>query len=104
MIYAYTMENRALSWGIIPHIIDDFGFAWIAFVLNPAGNAPKLLSHTFLHANLPHLVANLVFFAFFGPAVEREAGHLLFAFLYLVWGAAAAVVQGAFQPYGAGLI
>jgi membrane associated rhomboid family serine protease len=104
MIYAFVMEMRALRWGIINHVMEDFAFAWTPFVNDWVANAPKLLSHTFLHANQAHITGNLIFFALFAPAVERGTGHFLFVVLYLIWGVAAACTQGFFEPYSSGMI
>ena len=104
MVYAFGMERHAMSWGIINQMMDDFSFNWTAFLSNPMGNWPRFISHTFMHANTSHIVGNVIFFLLFAPAVERETGHLLFAFLYMVWGVAAASLQGFFEPYSQGLI
>jgi len=104
MIYAFIMEMRALRWGIINHVMEDFAFAWNPFLQNQWGNLPKLLSHTFLHANTAHIAGNLIFFALFAPAVERATGHVLFVVLYLVWGVSAACTQGFFEPFSSGMI
>lgn len=104
MIYAFGMEMRALRWGFLNHVMDDFAFAWTPFLENPGMEFPKLLSHTFLHANAAHIVGNLIFFALFAPAVERAVGHAAFAALYLVWGVAAAATQGFFEPFSGGMI
>ena len=104
MIYAFTKEMHAVRWGIMDHVMDDFAFAWGPFVAHPLANLPKLLSHTFLHANTAHITGNLIFFALFAPAVERATGHMLFIALYLLWGVAAACAQGFFEPFGSGMI
>jgi membrane associated rhomboid family serine protease len=104
MIYTFTMEMHAFRWGIINHVMEDFAFAWTPFVSRPWPNLPRLLSHTFLHANTAHITGNLIFFALFAPAVERSTGHILFAVLYLIWGVSAACTQGFFEPYSSGMI
>jgi membrane associated rhomboid family serine protease len=104
MFYAFGMELHAFRWGIIGHVMDDFAFAWPRFLEDPLSQLPRLLSHTFLHANQAHIVGNVVFFLIFAPAVERTFGHLLFAVCYLIWGVAAACTQGFFEPFGSGMI
>ncbi len=104
MFYAFAMERRARDWGILNTIIDDLGFSWIAFQAHPLANIPRLLSHSFLHANESHIIGNVIFFVLFAPAVEREMGHFMFLFLYLVWAAVSACTQGYFEPYSNGLI
>jgi membrane associated rhomboid family serine protease len=52
-----------------------------------------LFTACFLHANLWHLLGNLLFLWVFGPRVEREFGPFLFCLLYLFWGIFATLVQ-----------
>jgi len=49
----------------------------------------------FLHANLPHLLGNLLFLYLFGPGVEYALGSPRFALYYLFWG----LVAGATHVY-----
>lgn len=104
MAYTFGMERRAANWGIIGRMMDDFAFAWAAFAADPWRELPRMLSHTFLHANASHLMGNVAFFLLFAPAVERATGSLRFVCLYVVWGAAAAAAQGFFEPYSLGMI
>ncbi|MBV9080469.1 MAG: rhomboid family intramembrane serine protease [Elusimicrobia bacterium] len=104
MIYAFGMEKHAMEWGIINRLMNDFSFAWVPFRDDPWNNFPRLLSHTFLHANTAHITGNLIFFLLFAPAVEQATGHLLVVVLYFLWGIAAAVTQGFFEPYASGLV
>jgi membrane associated rhomboid family serine protease len=46
----------------------------------------KTVTSMFLHADLAHLVANLLFLYAFGPSVERVLGGFRFALYYLFWG------------------
>ena len=71
-------------------------FAFVV-VLNPTmmekvgfdSSSPHLttaLTSLFVHANLLHLLGNMVFLAAVGPAVEAAAGTLRFACVYLLGG------------------
>lgn len=55
-----------------------------------APRAPALLSSAFLHADLEHLLGNMVFLLLLGLLVEGALGGLLFLLLYLVAAAGAA--------------
>ena len=46
----------------------------------------KAFTSIFLHANLWHLLVNLIFLQAFGPTIERTLGGLRFALYYLFWG------------------
>ncbi|MBC8141131.1 MAG: rhomboid family intramembrane serine protease [Armatimonadetes bacterium] len=60
----------------------------------------RLLSGLFLHADLLHLLGNLVMLSVFAPAVEGRLGAARFAALYLVAGA----LSNAFQCLVAGVL
>lgn len=42
-----------------------------------------LVTHAFVHADLPHLLFNMITFFFFGPRLESHMGTVRFAVLYL---------------------
>ena len=52
-----------------------------------------LLTSAFLHANLPHIIFNLIFLAVFAPRVEDYFGGIKFMLYYLFWGVSAAMIQ-----------
>ncbi len=65
-----------------PDLIDQFGF-------NPQRpNAQSVVTSLFLHANLVHLLANMLFLAAVGAAVELATGTLRFVIVYFVSGLA----------------
>lgn len=53
----------------------------------------RLFTSIFLHANLPHMVTNVVFLFAFGPSVEAALGGVRFALFYLFWGVVAFLAQ-----------
>jgi membrane associated rhomboid family serine protease len=57
---------------------------------------PRLVAHQFLHADLVHLLFNMVFLWAIGGLIESVWGPWLLAGLYLASGVAAALVHGAF--------
>jgi len=103
-VYVFSCEKRAMQWGIINYLLDDFAFSWTHFLANPFSQTPNLVSHTFLHANEAHIIGNLLFFLLFAPAVERTMGSLFFLVSYVFWGCVAALTQGFFSPFTSGLI
>jgi membrane associated rhomboid family serine protease len=57
-----------------------------------------LVTHTFIHAGLLHLIGNLFIFYLVGPAMEDVWGRPLFAVFYVLSGAVAALVFVARYP------
>lgn len=63
-----------------------------------------LVSHLFLHANMLHLLVNVLALWFVGPEVEFLLGRLRYLLLYLVSGAVGGLLQTAFSPPGLPLV
>jgi len=61
-------------------------------------NAPTFISSLFLHANLGHLLGNMLFLWAFGPRIEEEVGRPAYIFLYLVGGVVATGTHCLAQP------
>ncbi|MFI5386566.1 MAG: rhomboid family intramembrane serine protease [Fimbriimonadales bacterium] len=49
-----------------------------------------ILTSMFMHANLVHIVGNMLFLLVFGPAIEAALGSPKYALYYLAWGVVAA--------------
>lgn len=72
-----------------------------AYGLVPAAwTVSSLITSQFLHADLLHLVGNLLFLALAGGGVEERIGRLAYLTLYLAGGAVAALVHIAACPGG----
>jgi membrane associated rhomboid family serine protease len=80
-------ERSALRAG---HPFYQWGFVPAEITL------PRLLVHQFLHADLVHLLFNMIFLWAVGGLIESVWGPWLLAGLYLASGVAAALVHGAF--------
>ncbi len=59
---------------------------------------PTMLTHMFLHANLSHLLSNMIALLFLGYALERRIGNLQFLGIYLTCGVLAALAFGLLDP------
>jgi len=70
--------------------IADLGVMRTTSVLH--GQLWRLLTATYLHANLPHLLFNMLGLYFFGPALERVWGPRQFLFVYTLAGVFANVI------------
>jgi membrane associated rhomboid family serine protease len=86
-------EWAAVWGGFVParvaHLTNDDGL--MLLWLTP-------LTAAFLHANILHLAANMVFLAFCGRATEAVLGPIGLIVLYLLGAYAAAAVQYLFDP------
>jgi len=58
-----------------------------------AKNLHTLLTSMFLHANIPHIIGNMLFLYIFGDNVEDAFGHLRYLLFYLITGLAADFVH-----------
>ena len=56
---------------------------------NPVG----IVGHILLHADLFHLIGNLIFLWVFGNAINGNAGHLAYLLLYLAFGVAGGIAH-----------
>jgi membrane associated rhomboid family serine protease len=88
-----AVEPFMRRWGLVPADVLESVRGQVA----PAALV-TLLTSTFLHAGWLHLLANLLYLAVFGPAVERRVGGLRFAVLYLVSGLAGSLAYLVAQP------
>jgi membrane associated rhomboid family serine protease len=69
-------------WGVVPADV----------------KAPALVTHTFIHAGILHLLGNLFILYLVGPAMEDAWGRPLFAVFYILAGIVAALVFVARYP------
>ena len=96
-------------------IINVLVFFGATFLLPPGGQrilylAPfgsdsfeafQIVTHMFMHADIPHLLFNMLMLYFLGPMVEQALGSKKFLILYLASGFGAMLAHTAFFPYTA---
>lgn len=63
-----------------------------------------VFTHLFLHANLLHLMVNVLALWFVGPEVEFMLGRVKYVILYVLSGVAGGLLQTVFSPPGAELV
>ncbi len=78
--------------------VTNYGFVPGRFFAAPLAEVLTLLSSTFIHGGLTHLVGNMFFLYVFADNIEDRMGHLPFVLFYLVGGVAATLLHGAFAP------
>lgn len=104
MLIGYSWQIEAIHLGLMPFLIRDMAFNWTAFQHQVVIESPRLLSYTFIHADLSHLVSNLIFFICFSFFVESLTGPIMQIILYFGGAAIAAIAQGFIEPFTASLI
>ena len=72
-------------------------------VLN--GDLLSILTSMFMHGGIAHIIGNMVFLFVFGDNIEDRFGHIKYLLIYIVWGAAAAIIHSIFAvSAGGGMI
>lgn len=80
-IIAITVVTSLLAWSALPRLLEDgMLFPFRVFREN---KWYQLLSSGFLHADMTHLLFNMITLFFFGPVLEQTIGGPLFGLLYL---------------------
>lgn len=80
-IIAITVATSLLAWSAWPRLLED-GMLF-PFRVVRENKWYQLLSSGFLHADMTHLLFNMITLFFFGPILEQTIGRLLFGLLYL---------------------
>lgn len=80
---------------ILPARMGDWMFANLGLYFWESGNfhLHQLVTHMFMHANLPHLFMNMFALWMFGRTLEYELGSKRFLIYYMVTGVGAALIQ-----------
>jgi membrane associated rhomboid family serine protease len=93
VLNVFELQYWAISFGaFVPADLSaDLGFTRAPFVLTP-------LTATLLHADLFHLIFNLLIFLLCGRAVEGALGPVNLVILYVIGAFAAAAAQFALDP------
>ncbi len=70
------------TWGCVPNLLQE-------------GQLIGVLTHMFLHANLFHLLGNMIILWVFGQSLETALGGLTFTVMYVFWGVIACITHAA---------
>ena len=94
--------NQAASFAIVPAELKQVGYIG-GSVQGPFDTIPipehfTVLTYMFFHANIWHLLGNMLFLWVFGDNVEDAVGHVKFLVFYLLCGMAAALVHAHLTP------
>ena len=89
-------------WGLVPARLFDLGEGWTSYLSQWRPLA--VLSALLIHADLLHVIGNLLFLLIFGLASERRLGSGLFLALFLVGGVVANVSAALSMPDRIGAI
>ncbi|HEY7081937.1 MAG TPA: rhomboid family intramembrane serine protease [Nitrososphaeraceae archaeon] len=89
-------------------IIRDYGFVpdRLLLALSPSSTSTsftdvliRLFSSMFIHANIGHLVFNILALAYLGGYAERSVGSFRYFFIYLAAGVVGALFYGAISTF-----
>ncbi len=88
----------------LDRLIDTFSLTPAAFIgdMNARGWVPAfvtVITYQFLHADIAHLLANMIFLWVFGDDIERALGRWRYLAFYLLSGIVGALVFVAIDPY-----
>ncbi len=100
-IFCYEAGAGQLA---LDRMIDTFSLTPAALMgdMSARGWMPALatlVTYQFLHADIAHLVGNMVFLWVFGDDIERALGRLRFLVFYLLSGVGGALVFVAYDPH-----
>jgi membrane associated rhomboid family serine protease len=90
------------TWGLVPVRLFDLSGGWLEYLADLRPLA--LFSAMLIHADLLHVVGNLLFLLIFGLAAERRLGSGLFLALFLTGGGLANLATALSMPDRVGAI
>lgn len=67
----------------------------ISYSLDPI---KKIFTSMFMHGGFSHILGNMLYLYIFGDNVEDRVGHVMYLFLYLLFGVIATFIQFLFAP------
>jgi len=88
IIFFYFIFFHSGEYG---RIVSEYGLIPSRFTSNVFGESWKLVTATFLHGGVVHLLGNMLFLWIAGDNVEDKLGHVLYLFFYLLSGIVANV-------------
>ncbi len=98
-LFGLCVGIHAILWGVQGWSPEGFERVRDVLTFFPGEPGPVgLLGYQFVHADLMHLLGNMLFLWVFGPPVEDRFGRIGFLSFYLVGGMAAAGVHAIVSP------
>src|SRR2546423_4720219 len=97
-VLLYAWDRQGHIWGSSQVVFADLVMRpreVVTAVLSGPDRFPlvTLFTSLFLHANIYHIFANMIFLLAFGPGVEKALGPARFALYYFFWGLVAWAAQ-----------
>lgn len=94
-LVTWWLEKNGVTW-----IGAGYGMVPARLSVDPPGEAIKIFTSMFLHADFMHLLWNMVFLHIFGDNVEDALGRFRYLAYYFLGGVAGAVAQHMIDPFG----
>lgn len=88
-------DGAARLFGMTPAVLDG---AFVPALPPPVPPPLTLLTYLFIHADILHLLGNMLFLRAFGDNVEDAFGHVRFALFYFIAGAFAGLAHAVAHP------
>ena len=98
IVFGYEILLVLLDGDNLQQFINTFGSVPFAITHRQGLGALSVLTATFIHANLFHILGNMVFLWVFGGKVEDLTGSFNFLFFYLLCGLLAGVASILSKP------
>lgn len=95
----FILEWFVLDYRSYVFVIERFGFIPRTLIANPADGLLRMFTSMFLHADLSHIIGNMLFLYIFGDNVEGRMGHVKFLFFYLLFGFTAGLTHFLIDPF-----
>lgn len=76
----------------------DFGFIPSQFGNRPYASLGRMVTATFLHADVFHLIGNMIFFFAFARSIEERVGTRIFLMIYPLLGISGFMLQWMWEP------
>ncbi len=92
-LFGRWLETQGVSW-----IAQGYGMVPSRLSADPEGEAMKIFTSLFLHADFMHLAWNMLFLHIFGDNVEDALGKTRYLVLYALAGVAGGLAQYASDP------
>ncbi len=86
-----------LLTSLAPGLVESLVFFPALILVRPW----TILTYMFLHANIQHILLNMLSLFFFGPRLEFELGERKFLILYFISGISGAILSMIFSPEAA---
>lgn len=95
VVFLYQIFNPEMS----EYIVRKFSMIPVIFFSDPINESYRLISYSFLHGGLFHIIGNMLFLYIFGDNVEDIFGHFWYLIFYLLTASLGVLPQLLFSSF-----